>query len=147
MTNKTTNYISKSPAETKQIGADLASGAKGGEVIYLYGDLGSGKTTFASGFINFFLPEKRVLSPTFIIVRHYKVYRHPIVYIHHVDLYRISKTTGIKDLGLSDFLKDPKSVFLIEWPEKIGNTLTNKRIDIKFNIKNNSERGIKICYR
>lgn len=146
MKSKTFNYISESPAETRQIGAAIASGVKGGEVICLYGDLGSGKTTFAGGFINFFLKDKRVLSPTFIIVRHYSVNHLSIKHIYHVDLYRLAKKTEVSDLGLSELLNDPESVFLIEWPEKLKKLLTKNRIEIKFLIRNESERKIQICY-
>lgn len=143
---KIINYISKSHDETRQIGASIAANIKGGEIICLFGELGAGKTTFADGFINFFVKTKRVLSPTFIIVRHYPVYHFSIRHIYHIDLYRLANTAEVVDLGLTELTNDSRSVFLIEWPEKIKNFLTKNRIEIRFLTRNESERKIQICY-
>ncbi len=137
-------YISKSPKQTEKIGSILASQMKGGEVICFYGELGAGKTTFVQGFMNYFLPEKRIISPTFIIVRHYSTRHQQIKNIYHVDLYRITREDEISALGLSEWLNKPDSLALIEWADKMGNFLPEKRIDIKFEIKSEKERIIKL---
>lgn len=142
--NKSINYVSKSPDETKQIGKMLASGMQGKEVVCLFGDLGAGKTTFVNGFINYFQKFKRVPSPTFIIVRHYSVSHHLVNDIYHVDLYRLNKLKSIKELGILEILNKPKTIFLIEWPEKIDKLLIKSRINVKFKIPNETERQIEI---
>jgi tRNA threonylcarbamoyladenosine biosynthesis protein TsaE len=135
-------FKSNNNIETKQLGRTLAAQMKGGEVICLYGDLGSGKTTFMNGFINFFLPGKRVLSPTFIIVRHYNISNKKIKNILHADLYRIEKVENIDILGLAEFMNKSDKVMAIEWAERLGKYLPVKRIDIKFDIISESKRNI-----
>lgn len=131
------NYISNNTRESKEIARNLASNLKGGEVICLYGELGAGKTVFVQGMLEYLLPGKRVLSPTFIIVRHYKVNHKIIKYFIHVDLYRTSNIKEIKDLEFFEFIHKPDSIVAIEWAEKLGNLLPEKKIDI--DIKNIDE--------
>lgn len=138
------DYISKSPQQTIGVGREIASKITSGEVICLCGDLGAGKTTFIHGFVDYFLPGKRIISPTFIIVRHYPIKHRQIKNIYHVDLYRIEKESEILTLGLSEWINKPDSLVLIEWAEKMGNFLPKKRMDIKFEIKSENERMINI---
>ena len=122
-------YITGSPGETSDLGRALAARLCAGEVVCLYGDLGSGKTTFISGVINFFRPKTRVLSPTFIIVRHYRFDKAPVKNLFHADLYRLDNKSSIKSLGLVEYWSDPHSVFLMEWADKMAGQLPEKRID------------------
>ena len=137
-------YISNSCIETRKISEQFASRLKGGEVLCLYGDLGAGKTVFVQGMVNYFLPGKRVLSPTFTIVRHYSSLHDIIKTIYHIDLYRLEKSDEISPLGLSEFMHKPDTVVAIEWAEKLGNLLPKKRIDVRFEIRENNERIITI---
>lgn len=137
------HYISKTSEETKNIGKEIAASLRGGEVLCLYGDLGYGKTTFVAGLINHFLPQKRVLSPTFIIVRHYQIKnKKKIRTIYHFDLYRISKPDEAIELGLPELFNKKNSVVIIEWAEKIANVLPKKRTDIYFTMLDENERKI-----
>ena len=102
-----------------------------GDVIFLYGEIGVGKTTFARLLINSFENEKRVkksevLSPTFNIVFEYKIKKFTI---KHFDLYRLKNKNDIKNIGL--FEDSEKSIVLIEWPELIKDK-PNNRIDLFF---------------
>ena len=102
-----------------------------GDVIFLYGEIGVGKTTFARSLINSFENEKgikksEVLSPTFNIVFEYKIKKFTI---KHFDLYRLKNKNDIKNIGL--FEDSGKSIVLIEWPELIKNK-PNNRIDLFF---------------
>lgn len=136
-------YISKNQEETKEIARKLASQSTGGEVLCLYGDLGAGKTVFASGVIQYFLPQKRVLSPTFIIVRHYQLNDSAVKNIYHLDLFRIKKETEIVELGLNDLINSD-SLVLIEWAEKLGKLTLQKRINIEIGMIDSHKRSIKI---
>ena len=136
-------YTTRDSNETKQKGSEFAANLRGGEVLCLYGDLGSGKTVFVSGIINFFLKEKRVLSPTFTIVRHYPVQSRKITDIYHADLYRITNENEIIGLGLTEIF-GKKGVFLaIEWAQNLGKFIPDRRINITFKIINGNEREIK----
>lgn len=137
-------YITESADETRQKGREFAARLKGGEVICLYGDLGAGKTVFASAVIDFFVPGRRVLSPTFIIVRHYPTYKHKIKEIIHVDLYRLESEKEVENVGLSQYIHRYDSVVLIEWAQKFGKLLPKERIDVRIVQTGEQEREFDI---
>ena len=102
-----------------------------GDVVFLYGEIGVGKTTFARLLINSFENEKKikkseVLSPTFNIVFEYKIKDFTV---KHYDLYRLKNEVDIKNIGL--FENSDRSIILIEWPELIKKKPLN-RIDLFF---------------
>ena len=102
-----------------------------GDVVFLYGEIGVGKTTFARLLINGFENEKKlkkseVLSPTFNIVFEYEIKEFTI---KHFDLYRLKNSNDIKNIGLSENLEE--NITLIEWPELIINKPEN-RLDLFF---------------
>ena len=102
-----------------------------GDVIFLYGEIGVGKTTFARLLINNYEKEKNlkvseVLSPTFNIVFEYDIKK---LTIKHYDLYRLKNDSDIKNIGLFEDLE--RTITLIEWPELIKEKPSN-RIDLFF---------------
>ena len=118
-----------------------------GNVIYLKGDLGSGKTAIAKILIqNLFKRYKKkrpiVTSPTFNIVQYYLVNKQMI--IAHYDLYRLKKSSDINNIGLYDL--EDKMISIIEWPELIRKKHKN-RIEIKLSYtKKDNERNVSIKY-
>ena len=113
-----------------------------GDVVFLYGEIGVGKTTFARLLINSFENEKKlkkseVLSPTFNIVFEYEIKEFTI---KHFDLYRLKNDNDIKNIGLYENLE--QSITLIEWPELIKNKPQN-RLDLFFEYKEDyNERSL-----
>ena len=112
---------------SKRIGKLLSKG----DVIFLYGEIGVGKTTFVRGLINNLEVEKgmvesQILSPTFNIVFDYEIKKLKIM---HYDLYRLKDSTDINELGIFDEIED--HVILIEWPELIEKKPKN-RIEMFF---------------
>jgi len=138
------SIISKNQTDTYNRGREYASKLQGGEILALSGPLGAGKTTFIKGAVNYFLPGKRVLSPTFIIVRHYYPQHSLIKHLLHVDLYRLQDTVQIQDLGLDEFFALPQTVVLIEWADRMGQLLPQRRIDVNFKIRSANTREILI---
>ena len=107
-----------------------------GDVIFLYGEIGVGKTTFARLLINNYEKEKNlkvseVLSPTFNIVFEYDIKK---LKIKHYDLYRLKNDRDIKNIGLFEDLE--RTITLIEWPELIKEKPSN-RIDLFFEYSEN----------
>ena len=107
-----------------------------GDVIFLYGEIGVGKTTFARLLINNYEKEKNlkiseVLSPTFNIVFEYDIKE---LTIKHYDLYRLKNDRDIKNIGLFEDLE--RTITLIEWPELIKEKPSN-RIDLFFEYSEN----------
>jgi len=102
-----------------------------GDTVFLYGQIGVGKTTFASLLINNYESEKKlikseVLSPTFNIVFEYDIKDFTI---EHYDLYRLKNENEIKNIGLFENLE--KKITIVEWPELIKKKPIN-RIDFFF---------------
>ncbi len=131
--------ITNSYEETQKLGADFAQKFNSIPVLALHGDLGSGKTTFIQGLAKGLGIEKKIISPTFIIMRTYQIT--PKTF-YHVDLYRIKDEKDIRDLGLIELMKDPQNLFAIEWPEKIKSLLPQKRLDIFFEYLDENKRKI-----
>jgi tRNA threonylcarbamoyladenosine biosynthesis protein TsaE len=110
-------------------------------VIALTGELGSGKTTFVQGFLRAAGARKRITSPTFVIIKSYKVKSCKAIY--HIDCYRIKKPKELLDLGLERILSDRRNVVLIEWAEKIQRILPKNAVWINFKYgKRENERVI-----
>ena len=117
--------------DLKQISNKIKKKLTPGDVVFLYGEIGVGKTTFARLLINNYEKEKKlkkseVLSPTFNIVFEYDVKEFTI---KHYDLYRLKSDSDIKNIGLFEDLK--KTITLIEWPKLIKKKPLN-RIDLFF---------------
>ncbi|MEM7121037.1 MAG: tRNA (adenosine(37)-N6)-threonylcarbamoyltransferase complex ATPase subunit type 1 TsaE [Pseudomonadota bacterium] len=112
---------------TRTLAEQIAGLAKPGDLIALWGDLGSGKTSFARGFITALTGETEVPSPTFSLVQTYDA---PDFVIWHFDLYRVEQTRDVLELGFDDALND--DVLLVEWPERLGDLLPDDRLDLRF---------------
>ena len=107
--------ISRSVAETEQIGEELGRNARLGEVYGLSGDLGAGKTAFVRGFARGLGCPGRVHSPTFALIHEYAGGREPLF---HLDLYRLAGPAEIEGAGLDEFLFRPKGISLVEWIDR-----------------------------
>lgn len=112
-------HITHSDQETKQVACEFAAGLRGGDIVFLTGDLGSGKTTFVRGVAEAFGFREPVRSPSFTIVNRYPVSHRDIKQILHVDFYRIDDLSEIVPLALEEEFGRPDTVAFIEWPEKI----------------------------
>ncbi len=131
-------------SELKKITKNIKKILKPGDSIFLYGEIGVGKTTFSRILINTFesennLKKSEVLSPTFNIVFEYEINK---LKIKHYDFYRIKTTRDIENIGL--FENIDSAIHLIEWPELINEKPLN-RLDLFFKYKKDySERSLKI---
>ncbi len=121
-------------AETTEIGAKVASCLKGGEIIYLKGELGTGKTTLVRGALNELGHMGSVKSPTYTIVEPYSIDSHVI---YHFDLYRLDDPEELESLGIRDYC-DGQSICFFEWPEKGGNLLPNADIKLELTYLENT---------
>ena len=126
-----------SEKSTKELAEKLTSYFKGGEYVFLYGEMGVGKTTFIKYFINKFQTDERlklteVTSPTFNLLNEYKTNN---FMIKHYDLFRIKNSSEIKDLDI--FEKNQKIITLVEWPQLLKNSNKAESIDLLFKYENN----------
>lgn len=125
--------------ETEKLGEKFAQKIKQGGTILLYGNLGAGKTTFVKGLAKGLGIKRRIISPTFIIVRNYQEKN-----FYHVDLYRIERKTYLKNLGIEEILKDNKNIIAVEWAEKLKDIVPQKKTEIYFTYLNDQKRKIEI---
>src|SRR5258708_7006213 len=131
--------------QTQEFGNAFAEKAQELQVIALHGDLGSGKTTFVQGLAKGFGIEKKIISPTFIIMRTYKIDGEGNKkFFYHVDLYRITDQRDIDGLGLPELLEDAQNIIVIEWPEKIEKILPEIKVDLFFAYGNVEKRSITV---
>lgn len=142
------DLITRSAAETAALAKEIAAEVEAGGVLCLYGDLGSGKTTFTQGLAKALGIERNITSPTFIIMRTYELRNNEQKKLnkklYHIDLYRLESEAEMEDIGLQDILEDPENIVVIEWAEKLGSLLPEKRTDIHFEYVDEDQRHISI---
>ena len=130
---------------TRELAKNFSNYLKGGEIIFLYGEMGVGKTTFVKYLINQLLEKKNlqtteVTSPTFNLLNEYEIDN---LIIKHYDLFRLKNEFEIKNLDLFD--QNKNTITLIEWPELIEKENVKKTIDLVFNYENEfNNRSVKI---
>lgn len=131
------SVITRSPERTYALGAAIGAAAPRGVVICLFGDLGSGKTKLTQGIAaGLSVPDIYVVtSPTFTYVNEYPG-RLPLF---HIDLYRISSPDELFDLGWEEYLSTD-GVVVIEWAERAGPHLPERRIEVAISILDVDER-------
>jgi len=133
-----------SEKETEDVAKKVSNKLKPGDILFLYGEMGVGKTTFVKYLINNFQlkvigKSTEVTSPTFNIMNEYKINN---FIIKHYDLYRLKYIEELNDLNL--FEENDKSILLIEWPQIIKKK-PNSLIEIFFEYENDYQnRFIKI---
>lgn len=143
-------YLSKSLDQTQNIAKKILGGLSGQNVLALMGDLGSGKTTFVQALGKVLGIKQRVVSPTFILMRSYKI---PLVirktgsdssfkHLYHLDLYRLNSWGEVKTLGIEEIWADPKNLVCIEWAEKIELYLPKKYMRLEFEYLDENLRRI-----
>jgi tRNA threonylcarbamoyladenosine biosynthesis protein TsaE len=124
-------WVTQTPEETLALGKRIAKHLRRGDVVALYGDLGSGKTQFVKGVAAGFRAHPHVSSPTFVIMNRYdgKNDLDEEIFLYHVDLYRVEGAEAILDLGLEEVM-GADGVTLIEWAERMGPLLPERRFDV-----------------
>jgi len=121
----------KDEAEMFRFAATFVQRIKPGDVVFLKGDLGSGKTTFVRGFLRALGYRGIVKSPTYTLVETYSLSNHTI---HHFDLYRLKSPLELDHLG-PDYYFTKTAVCFIEWPEKAKTLLPQATLQLSMNIK------------
>ncbi len=134
--------ISNSEAETEQFAYSLAQTLPRGSVVALNGDLGAGKTVFSRGFARGLNITEPVSSPTYTIIQEYPCPDGG--YFFHMDLYRINDVRAALDFGIDEYLNDPESWSVIEWPNRISTILPPHTINIKIENIDDDSRKITI---
>jgi len=146
-------YISNSPVQTKNLAKKIAKSIKGGKVLALVGELGSGKTQFTKGLAEYYSAKGgsasggkiNITSPTFVLLKPYKIENKKISRLVHVDCYRLDNAEELLAIGLDEFIENKNNLVVIEWAEKIKELLSQDTIWIDFKLgKTEQQRIIQI---
>jgi tRNA threonylcarbamoyladenosine biosynthesis protein TsaE len=129
-----------SPQATAELGERLASAARPGDVVCLWGELGAGKTVLAKGFGRGLGVAGTISSPTFILMAEYE----GGLPLFHVDLYRLADASEALLGGLLDE-RQADGVTLVEWPDRLGAALPSDRLDIRIAGAGDEARSIELA--
>jgi tRNA threonylcarbamoyladenosine biosynthesis protein TsaE len=137
--------ISHSEAETRRIAMEFVARLAPGSVVALSGDLGAGKSAFASGILSALGAEGPYPSPTFVIMHRYDLDEpssQGIRRVYHIDAYRLDDPEELRKLGFEEWTSDPEGLVLIEWPERLDNLLPENAIRVSLEWVSETERNI-----
>lgn len=143
-------FLTTSPSQTKKLAKSFVKEIfknnfkKTATIIGLIGDLGSGKTTFLQGFVKGLNIKEKILSPTFVLIKKYKIknIKYKIQNFYHIDFYRIEKSKEILDLDFKKIIFNNENIVAIEWANKIKKLLPKNTIWINFQFIDKTKRKI-----
>lgn len=146
-------FLSSSPKQTRTLAHRLIeiithyrpTEAKKALVLSLEGELGAGKTEFIKGLAEALKIKAKILSPTFIIMRAFRILKAgPFRYFYHFDCYRLNRLDDLKILGFLEIISKPENLIVLEWGDKFLKALPKGtlRIILKASKKSPNERII-----
>lgn len=133
-------FVTNSVEQTEQIARDFGASLKGGEVVLLVGEMGSGKTHFVKGLAKGLDISDTITSPTFALHNQY----YGMLVLNHFDFYRVDDPAEAEMLGLDEFFYDKNGVSVIEWSENIAYLLPNGCLTVTIIKLSENERQIAI---
>ncbi len=139
-----THHLTEFRQEAARFAASLTPLEGRATVVGLYGDLGSGKTTFVQAVGKALGVTETVNSPTFLIVKQYTLSVQRFETLVHVDAYRLKHSNELRKLRFEELLRDPHNLILIEWADKVIGLLPSKHITIYLQFIDDSTRAITI---
>jgi tRNA threonylcarbamoyladenosine biosynthesis protein TsaE len=139
--DRSLEFVSRSPEQTRRLGARLGQLLRGGEVVCLEGPLGAGKTVLAQGIGRGWGAVAPLISPSFVLVREH---RRPSgdQRMLHADFYRLEAPDEAWDLGLQDWMGDPLVVIVVEWPERAPDVLPEETLWVRLDFAGEARRRL-----
>ena len=135
---KTGKLSSHSGEDTLALAGRFAHALKGGEIIFLRGPIGAGKTVFVKGIAAAMALKSSPTSASFSLMKEYRNKNHRLF---HIDLFRLEEGE-VFNLGFEEMLEDENAVILAEWPDPIRHMLPQDRLEMDFILKEGDEREI-----
>ncbi len=145
---QTETFLSHSADETRRLGETLGRRLKKGDLIFLHGELGAGKTTLVQGLARGLGVQSEVVSPTFVLIVEHQGEHQTLL---HLDAYRLENLDehALSDAGIFDFLERDQAIKIIEWPSRIEEFLPCPRFEISLrrgkNDANEEHRVLDVC--
>lgn len=140
---RTTHGLEDTFSFAKDFVKNITPRADAATVVALYGDLGSGKTSFVQGAAKALDIDATIISPTFVIERVYKLANQKFDHLIHIDCYRIDASKEIALLGWDEKIANPRNLIFVEWAERIEEILSPDTIRLYFEHKGETTRCIK----
>lgn len=137
---KTAKIRTHSRAQTLALAERFSSALKGGEIVFLRGPIGAGKTVFVKGIAAALGLKSSPTSASFSLMKEYKNKKHRLF---HIDLFRLEEGE-VFNLGFEEMLEDDNAIILAEWPDPIRQMLPADRLEMDFILKEGDEREIKL---
>lgn len=144
MVARTTNLLLNSPDATDRLAHHLAEQLKPGDTLLLSGPVGTGKSHFARAVIRpLLIATEDIPSPTFTLVQSYPGVSGEI---WHADLYRLSDTLEVVELGLAEAFS--RAICLVEWPDRLGTLAPHNALRLAFSLTNREiEREVRFSWQ
>jgi len=148
--NKKQEYLTTNSSQTKKIGEKFAKDIlkkkpqKTAFIFGLEGELGGGKTTFLQGFAEGLGIKENITSPTFVIMKKFKVPGFKFQEFYHLDCYRIKKPKELLGFGFEEIISNPYNIIVIEWADRIKKIMPQNTIWVKFDFIDETKRKISI---
>lgn len=140
--------LSKNTEDTKKIADAFLKQIKptvfGATVVGLYGDLGAGKTTFTQAVGDILGVKRKIKSPTFVIIKSYKIKAKSYKLLFHIDAYRLKNEKELLHLGWEEIIANSEHLIFIEWPEQIIKVMPKKHHKILISHTKERHRKFKI---
>jgi len=136
----------RSPEESRSLGARLGALLRSGDVVLLNGDLGAGKTTLTQGIASGLGVQDYVQSPTFTIVQEHdgRSRSGDQITLYHLDLYRLTDESDLESIGFDQYLEPMDGVSVIEWPERAAGWLPDRYVLVDLTIGGPDSRLLEI---
>lgn len=136
--------VSRSVRDTLKIGKAIARNSRAGDIVCLFGQLGSGKTVLVKGIAQGLgIKRDKVVSPSFVLIREHRRAKLPL---YHFDLYRLKSTSAIGGLGYEEYFYD-QGVTVIEWADRLKHLLPKEFLKIKISFRAPQERLLEFSAR
>lgn len=132
-------YRSENEEETVMLACRLAELLRPGDIVAMYGELGSGKTAFVRGLAKGMGLDQRVFSPTFTIVNEYE----GKVPLFHFDMYRLGSSEELFEIGWEDYIARG-GVCAVEWSENVSDAFPPETIEVRFTKTGDHSRELEI---
>lgn len=140
-----TPYVSHSPDETCALATQFAECVHKGDIIFLVGEIGTGKTTFTQAFAKALGVTEVVNSPSFKLVNEYHAHTPSgALKIYHLDLYRLSSADDVAEIGWETYMS-PDGITIVEWAERGKDLWIDTHWEIYFSFVDECTRTIMFC--
>ncbi len=138
-------FLSKSVKDTLGIGKQIAKSLGEGDIVCLFGDLGSGKTVITKGIAaGLGIKRNKVISPTFVLIRQHRTKNNTPFY--HFDLYRLRDCRDVAVLGYEEFFYGD-GISIIEWADRLKQLMPQECLKIQLSVKGKKSRLMEISSR